>query len=104
MIIIIKIEYRILWYILFNDISDLNKLIDSSDNPDQNLKSKIYNLAKHIFDHSRRYTSKELSDVRTIIYNLTYITEEQKKSLKCSKNLDDICNDDTNNCCSGPNV
>jgi len=88
---------------IFNDISDLNNLINSSNNPDQNLQSKIYNLSKHIFDHSRRYTSKELSDVRTIIYNLTYITEEQKKSLSCSSLIDN-CDDDNNNCCDGQDV
>ena len=94
----------------YNDISDLYELIKLNDNPDQKIKSKIYNLAKCIIDHDRRYIKQEITNVKNTMKNLWYITKKQNKALQCSslienENDDDCDYDDEHDyysyCCNG---
>ena len=73
---------------IYNDIQHLNDLINSTNNPDQKLKTKIYSLAKNIIDHDRRYTKEELEMVRNTMNGLWYITKKQLKSLTYSNIID----------------
>lgn len=91
----------------YDDISDLKKMIRENTNPDNGMRSRIYSLAKNIIDHDRRYTKKELTNVRTIMSTLPYITKKQKTSLKRSslQDNDDDCYDSEDEyysyCCNG---
>lgn len=69
---------------IFDDVGDLKKLIAESVDFDPKTKSKIYNLAKSVIDHDKRYTKEDLDSVRTMVCKLPFISAKQRKGLQSS--------------------